>query len=91
MYNGHEQSGLVLGWLNLTITQIFNALVQVLQAAYHALASKQPNDSSNRQTKNGNEENNKFLASFSEDHSVFLFVYQKLQAYLSGCHVNFVC
>ena len=87
LYIGLQQGDFVLVWLNVNITQIFNALVEVLQAAYHALVSKHRNDSSNRQTKNGNKEINKFLACFSVDHSVALFVCQKLQAYLSCCHV----
>ena len=36
---------LILVWLKVSITQIFNALVELLQAAYHPLVSKHPNDS----------------------------------------------
>ncbi len=60
---------LILVWLKVSITQIFNALVEVLQAAYHPLVSKHPNDNSNRQIENGNKEINKILACFSENHS----------------------
>ena len=42
---------------------------------------------SNQQSENSNKEINQFLAYFNEEHSVSLFVNQKLQANISVCHV----
>ena len=60
---------LILVWLKVSITQIFNALVELLQAAYHPLVSKHPNDSPTGRPRMVNKEINKILACFSENHS----------------------
>jgi hypothetical protein len=77
----------IFAWLDVRETQIFNAPVEAWQAAYHAASLFQkPSYSADRHTENTKEEINKFLVCFSKEHSMALFVYKKLEAYLCCCH-----